>query len=135
MDDPPMHGSKQPAAKADTQGTGARTRLSREETTTAILDAAEELFSRRDPTRVTVREIAEKAGVTHPLVHQYVGSKSDILDAVIKRGAPARHDDHRRRIRTTERSCRLCSRTCWSRRVHTQVDRPLRDGRGRIRPV
>lgn len=101
MDDPPMHGSKQPAAKADTQGTGARTRLSREETTTAILDAAEELFSRRDPNRVTVREIAERAGVTHPLVHQYVGSKSEILDAVIKRGAPARqsiieaHPDYR----------------------------------------
>ncbi len=58
---------------------------------TAILDAAEELFSRRDPNRVTIREIAEKAGVTHPLVHQYVGSKQDILDAVIRRGAPQRH--------------------------------------------
>jgi len=66
-------------------------RFSREETRTRILDVAEELFSRRDPSKVTVREIAEAAGVTHPLVHQYVGSKSDILDAVIKRGAPRRH--------------------------------------------
>ena len=30
--------------------------------------------------------------MTHPLVHQYVGSKQDILDAVIRRGAPQRHE-------------------------------------------
>jgi AcrR family transcriptional regulator len=34
---------------------------------------------------VTVREIAEKAGVTHALVHQYVGTKDDLLSAVIQR--------------------------------------------------
>jgi len=65
-------------------------RSSREETTARILDAAEELFSRRDPAKVTIREIAAKADVTHPLVHQYVGTKSDIIDAVIARGAPQR---------------------------------------------
>lgn len=76
-------------------------RHSREETTLRILDAAEELFARRDPSRVTVRQIAQKAQVTHPLVHQYVGSKSDILDAVVSRGAPQRqqlmreHPDYR----------------------------------------
>lgn len=66
-------------------------RHSREETTIRILDAAEELFARRDPSRVTVREIAEAAGVTHPLVHEYMGSKSDILEAVVSRRAPHRH--------------------------------------------
>jgi AcrR family transcriptional regulator len=90
MNDSPKRGSKQPPAEASTPGAETRVRMSREETTEAILDAAEELFSRRDPNRVTVREIAELAGVTHPLVHQYVGSKSDILDAVVARGAPAR---------------------------------------------
>jgi AcrR family transcriptional regulator len=34
---------------------------------------------------VTVREIAERAGVTHALVHQYVGTKDDLLNAVIQR--------------------------------------------------
>ncbi len=91
-DDSPKQDQKLPAAKDKARSTEPRTRLSREETTAAILDAAEELFSRRDPNRVTVREIAEKAGVTHPLVHQYVGTKANILDAVVKRGAPARHE-------------------------------------------
>jgi len=54
------------------------------------LDAAEELFSERNPSDVTVREIAEKAGVTHALVHQYVGSKNQLLNAVLFRQAPNR---------------------------------------------
>ena len=66
------------------------TRHPRSETTERILDAAEDLFSRRDPDQVTVREIAEKAGVTHPVVHEYVGSKADIVAAVMSRGAPRR---------------------------------------------
>ena len=63
----------------------ARPRMSREETTERILDAAEELFASRNPRDVTVREIAQKAGVTHALVHQYVGTKNDLLNAVIQR--------------------------------------------------
>ena len=39
---------------------------------------------------MTVREIAAQAGVTHPVVHEYVGSKADIVAAVIERGAPRR---------------------------------------------
>ena len=66
------------------------TRHPRTETTERILDAAEDLFSRRDPDQVSVREIAEKAGVTHPVVHEYVGSKADIVAAVMARGAPRR---------------------------------------------
>jgi TetR/AcrR family transcriptional regulator, repressor for neighboring sulfatase len=63
----------------------SRPRASREETTERILDAAQELFSARNPRDVTVREIAERAGVTHALVHQYVGTKNDLLNAVIQR--------------------------------------------------
>ena len=37
-----------------------------------------------------MREIAAAAGVTHPVVHEYVGSKADIVAAVIERGAPRR---------------------------------------------
>lgn len=63
----------------------SRRRASREETTARILDAAQELFSARNPCDVTVRQIAEKAGVTHALVHQYVGTKDELLSAVIQR--------------------------------------------------
>ncbi len=67
-----------------------RPRASREETTARILDVAEELFAARNPRDVTVREIAQRAGVTHALVHQYVGTKSDLLNAVIQRTATDR---------------------------------------------
>ena len=65
-------------------------RGSREETTERILDAAEELFADRHPSSVTVRDVAEKAGVTHALVHQYVGTKEDLLNAVLQRIATDR---------------------------------------------
>ena len=60
-------------------------RRGREATTTAILDVAQELFSERGYHSVSVREIAERAGVSHALVHQYVGRKSDIFRAVLSR--------------------------------------------------
>jgi AcrR family transcriptional regulator len=64
--------------------------VSREATTERILDAAEELFATRRPDAVTVREVAARAGVTHALVHNYVGSKDDLLNAVIHRMRPSR---------------------------------------------
>ncbi len=56
----------------------------REATTAAILDAAEELFSTRGYTAVSVRAIAERAGISHALVHRYIGRKADIYRAVLK---------------------------------------------------
>ena len=57
----------------------------REATTAAILDAAEELFSRDGFDAVTVRAIAERAGVSHALVHRYLGAKADIFRAILDR--------------------------------------------------
>ena len=62
-----------------------QTRRGREATTAAILDAAEELFSAHGYNAVAVRDIAERAGVSHPIVHTYVGSKADVLRAVLAR--------------------------------------------------
>ena len=58
----------------------------REATTAAILDAAEELFAARGFDAVTVRAIATRAGVSHALVHRYLGSKGDVFRAVLSRG-------------------------------------------------
>ena len=60
-------------------------RRGRDATTAAILDAAEELFRERGYEAVTVRDIAEQAGVSHALVHQYAGSKEDLFRAVLSR--------------------------------------------------
>ena len=48
------------------------------------MGAAEELFSAYGFSAVTVRAIAERAGVSHALVHRYVGSKAEIYRAVLK---------------------------------------------------
>jgi AcrR family transcriptional regulator len=64
-------------------------RRGRRATTAAILDAAQELFSARGYNAVSVREIAERAGVTHALVHQYLGGKADLLRAVLTRNESA----------------------------------------------
>jgi AcrR family transcriptional regulator len=68
-----------------TDKAAVKRRRGRDATTAAILDAAEELFSVRGYAAVTVRDIAEHAGISHPLVHQYVGSKADVLRAVLAR--------------------------------------------------
>jgi AcrR family transcriptional regulator len=60
-------------------------RGTREETTAAILDAAEELFAQRGYTAVTVREIAAAAGVSHALVHRYLGAKEEVYRAMLAR--------------------------------------------------
>jgi TetR/AcrR family transcriptional regulator, repressor for neighboring sulfatase len=55
----------------------------RERTTAAILRAAEELFAEQGFSAVTVRAIAERAGVSHALVHRYLGSKAQIYRTVL----------------------------------------------------
>jgi AcrR family transcriptional regulator len=76
-----------------------RPRTSREETTASILDAAETLFAERGFTAVTVRDIAAEAGVSHALVHRYLGSKEAVYRAMLRRhetsirdAAPAEQD-------------------------------------------
>ncbi len=51
----------------------------------AVLDAATELIADRGPNAVTVRAIAERAGINHALVHRYFGTKDDLIGAVIAR--------------------------------------------------
>lgn len=49
----------------------------------AILAAARELLAEQGTSRVTLRMVAERAGVRAPLVHYYFGSKADLFEAVI----------------------------------------------------
>jgi TetR/AcrR family transcriptional regulator, repressor for neighboring sulfatase len=68
-----------------TEDQDKRQRASRDETTEAILDAAEQLFAERGFTAVTVRDIAAQAGVSHALVHRYLGSKEAVYRAMLRR--------------------------------------------------
>ncbi len=68
-----------------TEARVVRKRPGRSTNSERILDSAQELFAKHGPAAVTVRQVAEKAGVTHALVHKYFGSKDDLVKAVIDR--------------------------------------------------
>jgi AcrR family transcriptional regulator len=49
-----------------------------------ILDAASTLFSERGASAVSVRDIAQQAGITLATVHHYFGTKEQLYDACIQ---------------------------------------------------
>ena len=53
----------------------------------ALLEAAQELMAERGLPRVTVREVAERAGLQPALVNYYFGGKEELLQAVVDRVA------------------------------------------------
>lgn len=53
----------------------------------ALVTAASELFADVGPNAVSVRNIADRAGVNHGLVHHYFGSKAGLVQAVLERMA------------------------------------------------
>ncbi len=52
-----------------------------------ILQAADELLSERLPAEVSVRDVAERAGVQHSVVHRHFETKDRLLAEVVKRTA------------------------------------------------
>jgi AcrR family transcriptional regulator len=50
----------------------------------AIIAAASRLFAERGHRAVSVRDVADEAGVTHPLIYYYWASKDDLLAAVLE---------------------------------------------------
>lgn len=51
----------------------------------ALVSAAADLFDEVGPNAVSVRAIAERAGVNHGLVHHYFGSKAGLVQATLER--------------------------------------------------
>lgn len=50
----------------------------------SLVAAASELFAARGTAAVSVREIAERAGVNHGLIHHYFHSKQGLIDATLE---------------------------------------------------
>lgn len=70
------------------------------ETTTAILDTAERLFSERGYDAVSIRELTREAGVNVAAIHYHFGSKQEVLRGVT--GRVAARLNHRRLELLTE---------------------------------
>ena len=69
-----------------------RNGVRREQRTDAMVAAAEKLFAEHGFAAVSVRDVAAEAGVSHALVHRYLGSKEDVLRSVFKRHENAIRD-------------------------------------------
>jgi AcrR family transcriptional regulator len=63
----------------------ARRPHGREEVVAALLDAATELFAARGPAAVSLRDVAQHAGVNLGLIHRHIGGKQELLTQVLAR--------------------------------------------------
>jgi len=60
----------------------SRRRLGREGSIEALVAAARALFAEHGPDAVSLRDVARRAGVSHGLIHHYIGSRDDLLSLV-----------------------------------------------------
>src|SRR3954452_20722702 len=59
----------------------------RDEILDAVLDAAERLFATDGPANVSLRAIAQEAGVNYGLLHRHFGTREMLLDTLMQRYA------------------------------------------------
>ena len=64
---------------------GTPRRLGRDGSIEALVTAARELFAEHGPDAVSLRDVARRAGVSHGLIHHYIGSRDDLLRLVFDR--------------------------------------------------
>jgi AcrR family transcriptional regulator len=78
-----------PAGRRTTRASavGGQRPYGRQEVRQALLDAAQRLIAERGPRNVTLREIAEAAGVNFGLVYQYLGTREEVLREVYQTAA------------------------------------------------
>jgi AcrR family transcriptional regulator len=71
---------------------GERGRLGREERREALLDAASALAVGGEPEAITMDAVAERAGVSRPLVYRHFPNREDLIAAVYQRETAHLHD-------------------------------------------
>lgn len=57
--------------------------VGRAEVMAAVRESAIVLFAERGPDAVTVREVADRAGVNHALIHRHYGTKEELVRVVL----------------------------------------------------
>jgi TetR/AcrR family transcriptional regulator, repressor for neighboring sulfatase len=78
---------------------GAGRPRGRAEVVEALLKAARTLIAERGPASVTLREVADEAGVNFGLLYQYIGTKDQLLQLVYQQAT----EDHAARLAEVER--------------------------------
>jgi AcrR family transcriptional regulator len=82
---PPDPNSEAQADSADSQPTVRARRLSREDRYAQLLDVAVELIIDRGLSRFNLEDVANRAGVSTPLIYKYFPKREDLLKAVLER--------------------------------------------------
>ena len=81
---------------------GESARLTRGERRDALLDAAVELVTSGDVAAVSMEAVAERAGVSRPLVYKHFANSSELLAAVYRREATGLHRQLAREVAAAE---------------------------------
>lgn len=74
------------------RGAGATGRLARAERREALLDAAAALAAQGSPEAITMDAVAERAGVSRPLVYRHFPNRDELVAAVYQRETTHLHD-------------------------------------------
>ena len=77
-------------------------RLTRDERRDALLDATVELVTSGDVAAVSMEAVAERAGVSRPLVYKHFSNRSELLAAVYRREATGLHRQLAREVGAAE---------------------------------
>ena len=77
-------------------------RLTRDERRDALLDAAVELVTSGDVEAVSMETVAERVGVSRPLVYKHFANRSELLAAVYRREARGLHRRLAREVAAAE---------------------------------
>ena len=81
---------------------GESARLTRGERRDALLDAAVELVTSGDVAAVSMEAVAERAGVSRPLVYKHFANSNELLAAVYRREATGLHRQLAREVAAAE---------------------------------
>src|SRR5262245_5369182 len=81
---------------------GEPARLTRDERRDALLEAAVELVRSGDVAAVSMETVAERAGVSRPLVYKHFANRSELLAAVYRREATHLHRQLAREVGAAE---------------------------------
>jgi AcrR family transcriptional regulator len=84
-------GTRARGVAADAPGPGAR--VSSRERRDILLDMAAELVVTESPEAVTMEVVAERCGVSRPLVYKHFANRDELLGAVYRREAERLHDE------------------------------------------
>ena len=103
--------------RQERSGDPAETSARADRRSASSCSVAERLFAERGYRNVTVRDIADAAGVTHPLIYYYWGSKGSLLAAVTRAQPGSRPGRGPRTMRSAlwRRSCA----SLWPRTAST----------------